>query len=54
LSDHFADLITGEAKELRGPSLRDGARVVAVTEAMVESARTGRRVDVFQPALVPA
>jgi predicted dehydrogenase len=48
-SDHFADLITGEAKELRGPSLRDGARVVAVTEAMVESARTGRRVEVFQP-----
>ncbi|MBI3969988.1 MAG: Gfo/Idh/MocA family oxidoreductase [Chloroflexi bacterium] len=54
LSDHFADLITGAAKELRGPSLRDGARVVAVTEAMVESARTGRRVEVFRPALVPA
>ena len=53
-SDHFADLITGEAKELRGPSLWDGARVVAVTEAMVESARTGRRVEVYRPAGAPA
>jgi predicted dehydrogenase len=53
LSDHFAELISGEATELRGPSLRDGARVVAVTEAMVESARTGRRVDVFRPAPTP-
>jgi predicted dehydrogenase len=54
LSDHFADLITGAAGERRGPSLLDGARVVAVTEAMVESARTGRRVEVFRPAPVPA
>ena len=51
LLGHFADLVTGEAKELRGPTLRDGAKVVAVTEAMVESARTGRRVSVYQPAL---
>src|SRR5262249_22302036 len=49
LLDHFADLVTGETTASRGPSLRDGAKVVAVTEAMVESARTGRRVPVYQP-----
>ena len=43
---HFADLITGRETTLRGATLREGADAVAVTEAAVESARTGRRVEI--------
>ena len=42
--DHFADLITGQAKEQRGATLEEGWQAVAVTQAAVESAKTGRRI----------
>jgi predicted dehydrogenase len=42
--DHFADLITGEAKEQRGATLEEGWQAVAVTQAAVESAKKGKRV----------
>lgn len=42
--DHFADLVAGRTHEQRGATLREGMYAVAVTEAMVEAARTGRRV----------
>jgi predicted dehydrogenase len=41
---HFANLITGRESRLRGATLLEGAQAVAVTEAAVESAQTGRRV----------
>lgn len=42
--DHFADLVSGTAKEYRGCTLREGMHAVAVTEGMVKSAAEGRRV----------
>lgn len=42
--DHFADLVSGEAKEQRGATLEEGWQAVAVTQAAVESAKTGRRI----------
>jgi UDP-N-acetyl-2-amino-2-deoxyglucuronate dehydrogenase len=42
--DHFADLISGEAKQNRGTTLREGMYAVAVTQAMVKAAETGCRV----------
>jgi predicted dehydrogenase len=45
LLDHFADLAAGRTHEQRGATLREGMYAVAVTEAAVESARTGRRVE---------
>ena len=45
MDDHFADLITGAATERLGATLRDGAQVISVTQAMVESAASGRKVS---------
>ncbi len=45
LLDHFADLVAGRTRDQRGATLREGMYAVAVTEAAVESARTGRRVE---------
>jgi predicted dehydrogenase len=42
--DHFAALIGGAATEPEGATLREGMVAVAVTEALAEAARTGRRV----------
>lgn len=42
--DHFADLASGRATEQRGTTLREGTYAVAVTEAMVRAAESGRRV----------
>ena len=42
--DHFADLVSGEAKQQRGATLEEGWHAVAVTQAAVESAKTGRRI----------
>lgn len=42
--DHWADLISGEAKDNQGTTLREGMYAVAVTQAMVQAAETGRRV----------
>lgn len=42
--DHFADLVAGRTHEQRGATLREGMYAVAVSEAMVEAARTGCRV----------
>ncbi|HEY6596620.1 MAG TPA: Gfo/Idh/MocA family oxidoreductase [Asanoa sp.] len=41
---HFAHVIRGEAEPICGG--RDGLRTLLVVDAVVESARTGRRVDV--------
>lgn len=43
--DHFADLITGQIKDQRGATLEEGWHAVAVTQAAVESARTGKRIN---------
>jgi len=43
--DHFADLVTGAAKDYRGCTLREGMYAIAVQEAMVKSAAEGRRVE---------
>ncbi|HEV2122870.1 MAG TPA: Gfo/Idh/MocA family oxidoreductase [Chloroflexota bacterium] len=43
--DHFGDLISGAAKQNRGTSLREGMFAVAVTQAMVQAATSGRRVS---------
>ncbi len=42
--DHFADLISGAAKEQVGATLREGAAAIAVTEAMARSAESGCKV----------
>jgi len=42
--DHFADLISGAAREQRGTTLEEGMYAVAVTEAMTRAAETGRRI----------
>jgi len=42
--DHFADLVTGAASVQEGATLREGMYAVAVTEAMVQAAATGRRI----------
>jgi predicted dehydrogenase len=41
--EHFGSLIRGEAAPL--VSVRDGLANLRVTEAIAESARTGRRVE---------
>jgi predicted dehydrogenase len=46
LLDHFAALVTGCEVAQRGTTLREGAHAVAVTEAAVEAAQTGRRVPI--------
>jgi predicted dehydrogenase len=43
---HFADLIAGRTTEQRGTTLREGMDAVAVMEAAVEAARSGRRVPI--------
>ena len=43
--DHFADLISGAATEQLGATLREGARAVAVTQAMARSAASGCKVN---------
>lgn len=43
--EHFADLITGAVREQAGTTLREGMYAVAVTQAMVHAAQTGRRVS---------
>ncbi len=42
--DHFADLISGAATVQQGTTLHEGMYAVAVTEAMVRAAETGRRI----------
>jgi predicted dehydrogenase len=42
--DHWADLITGAVTRQQGTTLREGMYAVAVTQAMVQAAETGRRV----------
>jgi UDP-N-acetyl-2-amino-2-deoxyglucuronate dehydrogenase len=42
--DHFADLVSGASTVQEGATLREGMYAVAVTEAMVQAAATGRRV----------
>jgi predicted dehydrogenase len=42
--DHFGDLITGAAKEQQGATLEEGWHAVAVTQAAVESAKSGKRI----------
>jgi predicted dehydrogenase len=44
--DHFADLIAGRATEQRGTTLWEGMHAVAVMEAAVEAARSGRRMPI--------
>jgi predicted dehydrogenase len=44
--DHFADLVAGRTTEPRGATLREGMYALAVTQAAVEAARTGRRVAI--------
>jgi predicted dehydrogenase len=46
--DHWADLITGAAREQEGTTLREGMYAVAVTQAMVEAAKSGRRVPLAE------
>ena len=43
--DHFAALVCGRERENRGASLRDGEHALGIMQAAVESARTGRRVE---------
>jgi predicted dehydrogenase len=43
---HFGDLIAGRETVQRGATLREGAHAVAVTQAAVEAAQTGRRVAI--------
>jgi predicted dehydrogenase len=44
--NHFADLVSGAAKEYLGCTLREGMYAIAVTEAMVKSASEGRRIAI--------
>ncbi|MBI3973278.1 MAG: Gfo/Idh/MocA family oxidoreductase [Chloroflexi bacterium] len=46
--DHFADLVTGTAKVQQSTTLREGMYAVAVTEAMVKAAETGRRIPLSE------
>ncbi len=43
--DHFADLIAGRETVQRGATLWEGVQAVAITEAAVQAAQTGRRVS---------
>ena len=42
--DHFADLVSGRTEECTGTSLEEGRLAVAVTQAMAESAATGKGI----------
>jgi len=44
--DHFGDLAAGRETVQRGATLREGMHAVAITEAMVRSTETGRRVPI--------
>ena len=50
LLDHFADLVAGVTSEQHAATFWEGADAVAVTEAAVQSAQTGRRVSLTQSA----
>lgn len=47
--EHFAALVAGTETAQRGATLREGAHAVAVTEAAVQAAQTGRRVSIDTP-----
>jgi predicted dehydrogenase len=52
---HFLDAVaTGSPVAPYGATFHDGLRAAQVSEAAVESARTGRRIEVAAPAAVPA
>jgi predicted dehydrogenase len=42
--DHFADLVSGREAECMGTSVEEGTLAVAVTQAMAESAVSGKRI----------
>ena len=48
MHSHFAHLISGEEKEQRGTTLREGLLAVMVTEAMALSAERGQRVSLTE------